>query len=241
MSSSVARVVAIPLLILAAGVAAARPNIGPDDEGRRKPEPVRKPVSPAPAPKAKAYQLKPESIDKLAELQQLIRDGEQSIRVADALLAAVPFLPLLGKPDPLTPLEIADTDWGLIAQAAGGLRAELRTQVRDFCILQAARIPADSGFWSRLADQLHAQRKPNAAETPVPVRKPAPGEEIDREHFHPKPGPKGDGSESPATEKREPPTKPSATKQTPPASGEKKPAAKPDRRPEIDPTRKPLG
>lgn len=152
------------------GTALARPSSGPDEAGDRRPPrvspPAAKPPAAPAAPRSRAYTLTPQSIAKLEELKQFMHDGEQGIKLANALLLAAPFVTLLDKPDPVTAYEIAETDWALIASASAGLRAGFRHQVRLFCVSAALSIPKDSGFWTRLAEQLYTARSPNSEIAP---------------------------------------------------------------------------
>lgn len=142
---------------------------------------------------------------------------QDTIAFVNAILLISPFTALLGAPDPTTTVEIANTDWALLAKAAGALPAERARVLKDMVIAHSVQqigyTADDRRFWERIWKQMDAKA---AAPVPAPAPQPGPDKPV---HFPPAPRPP-----APKPEPKPPAPKP-----------EPKPAPKPDPRPKPEP------
>jgi hypothetical protein len=134
-------------------------------------------------PASDAFTLSPTAKERYSEFLTDLQNDQESMGFMQALLAAIPFLKLLlGGPTPDTAIEVATTEWDLIAQSAAGLPNVLRNKYRDRCLFESISTTlgytaADKRFWKNFCeifDQRPAPVAVPAPPAPAPSPPPAP-------------------------------------------------------------------
>ena len=136
------------------------------------------------APATAKYQLSPPAAARYSEFLSDLKSDQELGSFLQIFLAGLPFLTLfIGGPAPMTPIEIATSEWELIAKSAAGLPNTLRVKYRDRCYSEATSVafgytPTDLKFWRNFCEVFEKRPAPPPPPPQVapnpPAAKPAP-------------------------------------------------------------------
>lgn len=139
------------------------------------PRPQPPPASPPPdyftAPVTATYQLSQSAASRYAEFLSDLKSDQELGSFLQIFIAGIPFLTLfIGGPKPMTPIEIATSEWELIAKSAAGLPDLTRAKYRDRCHLEAISetfeyTPTDRKLWRNFCEVFSKRPAP----PPAPV------------------------------------------------------------------------
>lgn len=140
------------------------------------------PPSPPPsdyfiAPVTATYKLSQAAASRYAEFLSDLKSDEELVSFLQFLLAGLPFLTLfIGGPKPMTPIEIATSEWELIAKSAAGLPDFTRAKYRDRCHKEVVSetfgyTPTDRKFWGNFCEVF--SKRPASSPSPIAPSPPA--------------------------------------------------------------------
>ena len=144
------------------------------------------PVQPAPAPPTpdyytapatSTYQLSSAAAARYSEFLSDLKSDQELGNFLQIFLAGLPILTLfIGGPAPMTPIEVATSEWELIAKSAAGIPNTLRVKYRDRCYVEATSVSfrytaTDLKFWRNFCEVF--EKRPAPPPPPVAPRPPA--------------------------------------------------------------------
>jgi hypothetical protein len=110
---------------------------------------------------AKPYKLSERTVRELKVFRALQGDMADMQKLGNILISIAPFRSLLDGADPADAFEISQESWALFDKALQGLSVHYRSQLRQFCELEALsqhKSRDDFQFWRNLAKQFYPSK-----------------------------------------------------------------------------------